>query len=68
MRHGLTLGELGLWFIETYKLDVDYRIIEMEDYKPDEAPGYGWPLGSAPGSTQAPTRLTSGWRAPMPAR
>ncbi|MFM9864438.1 MAG: exo-beta-N-acetylmuramidase NamZ domain-containing protein [Micropepsaceae bacterium] len=46
MRHGLTLGELGLWFIKTKKLDVDYRIVEMEGYRPDEAPGYGWPLGT----------------------
>ncbi len=46
MRHGLTLGELGLWFIKTKKLDVDYRIIEMDGYRPDEAPGYGWPLGT----------------------
>jgi uncharacterized protein YbbC (DUF1343 family) len=45
MRHGLTLGELGLWFIDTLKLDVDYRIIEMEGWKPDAAPGFGWPLG-----------------------
>jgi uncharacterized protein YbbC (DUF1343 family) len=45
MRHGLTLGELGLWFIERFKLDVDYRIIEMEGYRPEEGPGYGWPLG-----------------------
>jgi uncharacterized protein YbbC (DUF1343 family) len=45
MRHGLTLGELGLWFIKTKKLDVDYRVIEMEGYRPDDAPGYGWPLG-----------------------
>jgi uncharacterized protein YbbC (DUF1343 family) len=45
MRHGLTLGELGLWFIEHYKLDVAYRVIEMEGYKPDAAPGYGWPTG-----------------------
>lgn len=44
MRHGMTLGELGLWFIDTLKLDVDYRIIEMEGYRPDEAPGFGWPL------------------------
>jgi uncharacterized protein YbbC (DUF1343 family) len=44
MRHGLTLGELGLWFIATYKLDVDYRIVEMEGWRPEEAPGYGWPL------------------------
>ncbi|MDH5556302.1 MAG: DUF1343 domain-containing protein [Alphaproteobacteria bacterium] len=45
MRHGLTLGELGLWFIETLKLDVEYRIIEMHGWQPDTAPGYGWPLG-----------------------
>jgi uncharacterized protein YbbC (DUF1343 family) len=43
MRHGLTLGELGSWFINYYKLDVAYRVIEMQGYKPDEAPGFGWP-------------------------
>ncbi len=45
MRHGLTLGELGLWFIDHFKLKVKYRVIEMEGWKPDAAPGYGWPLG-----------------------
>src|SRR3954469_5990060 len=45
MRHGLTLGELGHWFIDIFKLDVDYRVIEMEGYDPDAAPGFGWPLG-----------------------
>ena len=45
MRHGLTLGELGLWFIETLKLDVDYRLIAMEGWQPENAPGFGWPLG-----------------------
>ena len=45
MRHGLTLGELGHWFIDHYKLNVAYRVIEMEGYRPDEAPGYGWPIG-----------------------
>jgi uncharacterized protein YbbC (DUF1343 family) len=43
MRHGLTLGELGRWFIDTMKLDVDYRVIEMEGYRPEEGPGFGWP-------------------------
>ena len=32
MRHGLTLGEMGHWFIDHFKLDVDYRVIEMEGY------------------------------------
>ena len=45
MRHGLTLGELGLWFIEDLKLDVEYRIIEMKGWDPDAAPGFGWPVG-----------------------
>ena len=44
MRHGMTLGELGHWFIAHYKIDVDYRVIEMEGWAPDDAPGYGWPL------------------------
>jgi uncharacterized protein YbbC (DUF1343 family) len=43
MRHGLTLGELGAWFVDHFKLDVDYRVIEMEGWTPDEAPGFGWP-------------------------
>ncbi|MBI3439524.1 MAG: DUF1343 domain-containing protein [Proteobacteria bacterium] len=45
MRHGLTLGELGHWFIKHFKLDVSYRVIAMEGYRPDEGPGFGWPLG-----------------------
>jgi uncharacterized protein YbbC (DUF1343 family) len=45
MRHGLTLGELGQWFIKTRKLDVEYRVIEMQGWQPDAAPGFGWPLG-----------------------
>jgi uncharacterized protein YbbC (DUF1343 family) len=43
MRHGMTLGELGYWFIAHFKLDVAYRVIEMEGYDPAAAPGYGWP-------------------------
>ncbi|WP_439478752.1 exo-beta-N-acetylmuramidase NamZ family protein [Brevundimonas sp.] len=45
MRHGMTLGELGLWFIDRFKLDVDYRVIEMQGWAPEQAPGFGWPLG-----------------------
>ena len=43
MRHGLTLGELGQWFVDHFKLDVDYRVIEMQGWQPDAAPGFGWP-------------------------
>jgi uncharacterized protein YbbC (DUF1343 family) len=45
MRHGLTLGELGAWFVATLRLDVDYRVIEMAGWAPGAAPGHGWPLG-----------------------
>src|SRR5581483_3572749 len=43
MRHGLTLGELGFWFVERLKLDVEYRCIEMLEWRPQAAPGFGWP-------------------------
>jgi uncharacterized protein YbbC (DUF1343 family) len=43
MRHGLTLGELGHWFIDHFKLNVDYRVVEMQGYEPNEGPGFGWP-------------------------
>ena len=43
MRHGLTMGEMGAWFIDHFKLDVAYRVIEMDGWKPDSAPGFGWP-------------------------
>jgi uncharacterized protein YbbC (DUF1343 family) len=45
MRYGLTLGELGRWFTRFLKLDVDYRVIEMQGWQPDTAPGFGWPHG-----------------------
>ncbi len=43
MRHGLTLGEMGQWFVDHFKLDVDYRVIAMEGWQPEAAPGFGWP-------------------------
>ena len=45
MRHGLTMGELGRWFVRTLGLDVDYRVIAMDGWAPESAPGFGWPLG-----------------------
>jgi len=47
MRHGLTLGEMGHWFIKQNKLDVDYRVIAMDGWQPDVAPGFGWPTDRA---------------------
>lgn len=46
MRHGLTLGELAHWFVKTLQLNVDYQVIGMEGWQPEQSPGYGWPLGT----------------------
>ena len=43
MRHGLTMGEMGHWFIDHFELDLEYRVIAMDGWQPDDAPGYGWP-------------------------
>ena len=45
MRHGLTLGELAHWFVRTLKLDVECEVVTMEGWRPDDGPGFGWPLG-----------------------
>ncbi|WP_020562822.1 exo-beta-N-acetylmuramidase NamZ family protein [Methylosarcina fibrata] len=45
MRHGLTLGELAQWFIARFNLNVDCRVVAMQGWQPEAAPGYGWPLG-----------------------
>jgi uncharacterized protein YbbC (DUF1343 family) len=44
MRHGLTMGELALWYKQEKSLEIDLRIVKMKDYKPETGPGYGWPL------------------------
>ncbi len=43
MRHGLTMGEMGHWFIRHFGLDVAYKVVAMEGWRPDDADGYGWP-------------------------
>jgi uncharacterized protein YbbC (DUF1343 family) len=45
MRHGLTMGELALWFVRTLNLDVECEVLRMEGWVPGTGPGYGWPLG-----------------------
>ena len=43
MRHGLTMGEMGHWFIRHFKLEVDYRVVDMHHWLPETGPGFGWP-------------------------
>ncbi|WP_374514402.1 exo-beta-N-acetylmuramidase NamZ domain-containing protein [Brevundimonas sp.] len=45
MRHGMTLGEMGRWFIDQHNLDLEYRVVEMQGWAPQVGPGFGWPLG-----------------------
>jgi uncharacterized protein YbbC (DUF1343 family) len=42
MRHGLTMGEMGHWFVRHFGLDVDYRVVTMAGWQP-AGPGHGWP-------------------------
>jgi uncharacterized protein YbbC (DUF1343 family) len=44
MRHGLTLAELALWFVDALRLDVECEVIAMQGWNPHEGPGFGWPL------------------------
>ena len=45
MRHGMTMGELGHWFIAQLQLQLEYLVVNMEGWQPDQAPGWGWPTG-----------------------
>jgi len=58
MRHGLTLGEMGRWFIHRFDLDVDYEVIAMQGWQPDKAPGYGWPLAERSWVNPSPNAAT----------
>lgn len=43
MRHGLTLGELAIWFKHELKLDVELHIVKMKSYSPEKKKEWGWP-------------------------
>ncbi|WP_297753141.1 DUF1343 domain-containing protein [Hydrogenophaga sp.] len=45
MRHGMTMGELGHWFIASLGLHLEYRVITMTGWQPQAGPGFGWPAG-----------------------
>jgi uncharacterized protein YbbC (DUF1343 family) len=38
------MGEIGHWFLRTLRLHVDYRVINLEGWRPDVGPGFGWPV------------------------
>ena len=62
MRHGLTLGGLAKWFVRTLNLNVECEVVTMEGWKPESAPGYGWPLGERAWVNPSPNARICGWR------
>ncbi len=44
MRHGLTIGELALYYRDFYTLDLELHVIKMTGYRPARGPGFGWPM------------------------
>lgn len=58
MRHGLTLGEAAVWFRKKLNINVDLKVVAMENYKPNEGPGYGWPLGERSWVNPSPNAST----------
>ena len=53
-RHGLTVGELALYFQREVASKQDVRVIKMQGYAPLAAPGYGWPLLERPWINPSP--------------
>lgn len=43
MRHGLTVGELALFFKDHFSLNLDLEIIKMKGYNPLKKGEWGWP-------------------------
>jgi hypothetical protein len=68
MRHGLTMGELACWFVETLDLDVDCTVIRMHGWHPLRHPAW---LAARRAKLDQPqperTRICR-WRAATPAR
>ncbi|UOF00820.1 exo-beta-N-acetylmuramidase NamZ family protein [Bdellovibrio reynosensis] len=47
MRHGLTVGELALYFKDYYKMDLKLQVVKMKGYAPSKGPGFGWDMKRA---------------------
>jgi len=57
MRHGLTMGELALYYKANGELELDLEIVKMQGYSLSAKPGFGWPkdLAWVNPSPNAPT-------------
>jgi uncharacterized protein YbbC (DUF1343 family) len=58
MRHGLTLGEIGQWMVDLYKMKVSYRVVKMQGYSMIESPGFGWPVNELSWVSPSPNMPT----------
>ncbi len=54
MRHGLTLGELALWYRKKNQIDVELEVISLKGYRPTRPYDFGWPLGKFPWVNPSP--------------
>ena len=45
-RHGMTVAELAQWICATNNIDLSLTVVPMQDYRPDEKPGLGWPVNT----------------------
>lgn len=43
IRHGLTVGEMAVYFKTHFNLKLDLHIVRMKGYAPTKGPGFGWP-------------------------
>lgn len=61
MRHGLTLGEMALWYKEFQNLSLSLTVVQMRGYEMNEAPWFGWPGDQMPWVNPSPNmpRLTN---------
>jgi uncharacterized protein YbbC (DUF1343 family) len=66
MRHGPDAGRARPLVHRQMKLDVDYRVIEMEGLRAEPLPGTAGRSTSGSGSIRAQCPQTSGWPALMP--
>ncbi|MCE3010143.1 MAG: DUF1343 domain-containing protein [Proteobacteria bacterium] len=57
MRHGLTLGELALYYKDKFNLDLDLQVIKMKGYKINDKKDHGWPK-SRPWLNPSPNAAT----------
>lgn len=44
MRHGLTIGELALFFKNHFNLNLELQVIKMKSYNPKKKNEWGWPV------------------------